>query len=67
MNPRDNDRLLTVPEAAEYLRLARQTLYNMVNRGEIPYLKAGRSLRFRKSDLDRWLSTGKRSPDPAVA
>lgn len=51
----DADRLFTLPEAATYLRLARQTLYNLVNRSEIPFLKAGRSLRFRKSDLDDWM------------
>lgn len=48
--------IFTATEAAGYLRLARQTLYNLVNRREIPFLKAGRSLRFRKADLDRWLA-----------
>lgn len=61
------DSLLTLPEAADYLRLAKQTIYNLVNRGEIPYLKAGRQLRFRKSDLDAWLESGAATPtaDPA--
>ncbi len=61
------DGLLTLPEAADYLRLAKQTIYNMVNREEIPYLKAGRQLRFRKSDLDTWLESSAATPDPASA
>lgn len=50
-----DDQLLTIHEACAYLKLARQTIYNMVNRGDIPYLKAGKALRFRKSALDAWL------------
>ncbi len=49
------DELLTINEAIEYLKLSRQTIYNMVSRGDIPFLKAGRQLRFRKSALDNWL------------
>ena len=52
MNP---DQLMTLEEAAAYLKLAHSTIYNMVNRDEIPFLKAGRQLRFRKSALDNWL------------
>lgn len=50
--------LLTPPEAASYLRKPLGTLYNLVNRKEIPFLKAGGSLRFRKSELDEWLLDG---------
>lgn len=49
------DRLLTVQEAADYLRFAVQTVYNKVNRGEIPCVKIGRTLRFRRADLDSLL------------
>lgn len=48
--------LLTLPEAAAYLRLARQTVYNLVSRRQIPFLRAGRQLRFRRTELDRWLA-----------
>jgi len=69
MNSKDADHhdvLLTLVEAADYLKLARQTLYNMVNRREIPFLKAGRQLRFRKSDLDGWLQESA-APEPEAA
>ena len=62
MNPASaevrGDPLFKIQEAAQYLRVARQTLYNLVNRKEIPFLKAGGSLRFRKSELDEWLLEG---------
>ena len=50
-----NDELLTLEEAMKYLKLARSTIYNMVGQGEIPFLKAGGRLRFRKSALDTWM------------
>ena len=46
--------LFTLPELIEYLKLSRSTIYNKVNSGEIPFLKAGGRLRFRKSAVDQW-------------
>ena len=37
--------LMTVPEAAEFLRLSRASLYNLMERGQLPYVKLGRSRR----------------------
>ncbi len=58
--------LLTPTEAASYLRKPIGTLYNLVNRKEIPFLKAGGSLRFRRSELDAWLldGAGRSTPEP---
>lgn len=49
------DRLLTAREAGRYLGFAEGTIRNKASRDEIPYVKLGRSLRFRKSELDRWI------------
>ena len=38
-----------------YLKLAEGTLRHRVMRGEIPYIKIGRSVRFAKKHIDRWL------------
>ena len=38
-----------------YLKLAQGTLRHRVMRGEIPYIKIGRSVRFGKKQIDRWL------------
>jgi excisionase family DNA binding protein len=46
--------LLTVQEAADYLGYAKGTVYQKVSKGEIPHVKLGRSVRFRRRDLDAW-------------
>lgn len=43
--------------AAAYLGISKSTLEKMrVNGGGPPFLKLGRSVRYRADDLDRWLS-----------
>ena len=46
--------LLTVQEAADYLGYAKGTIYQKVSKGEIPHVKLGRAVRFRRRDLDEW-------------
>lgn len=66
------DRLLTAEEAGKYLGLAEGTVRNKANRGEIPFERLGptpqHSLRFRKSELDRWIASesAKSAPDSAA-
>ena len=67
-NPTD---LLTTEEAGRYLRLSPRTLERYRVTGEGPrYLKIGRRVLYRKSDLDEWLknksrrSTSDPGPDP---
>lgn len=46
---------LKVPEVAEMLRLARNTVYQLVGEGEIPSVRIGRSVRVSRKELERWL------------
>lgn len=55
MTSNKNDPLLTVDGAAEYLGYKPNTIRNKVSLGEIPATKIGRTLRFRLSDLNRWI------------
>ena len=48
--------LLTVPEAAAYLRVKPRTIYQWVWRRRIPFCKAGAAVRFRRTELDVWLA-----------
>jgi excisionase family DNA binding protein len=53
-------RLLTAAQAARYLgRKSPQSLYHLVARREIPYVKHGRNLRFDRLELDRWIQEDK--------
>ena len=51
--------LLSAPEAAEYLGLRVQTLniWRVTGRYGLPYIKLGRLVRYRRSDLDAWLES----------
>jgi PTS system nitrogen regulatory IIA component len=49
------DKLLTLEEAKEYLRIKKVTLYKLVRSGNIPASKVGRQWRFKKDRIDNWL------------
>ena len=51
---------LTVREVAGYLRLKPLAIYRKVKAKEIPFKRAGRSLRFDKEEIDQWLKWGRR-------
>jgi len=51
-------RLLTVPEAAEYLSVTERFIRRLVAERRIPRQYVGRHLRFRIEDLDAWLDEG---------
>ncbi len=53
-----DDKLLTVKEAANVLRVARSTLYHLMELGELPSVHVGGSLRFRASDLRAYVAKG---------
>jgi len=51
-----DDRLLTPPETAEFLRTTVGVLKVWRSRGDgPPFVKVGRSVRYRWSALDRWV------------
>jgi excisionase family DNA binding protein len=47
----------TEKELSVYLRICRRQLYNWRMAGLIPYLKLGKAVRFRLSDVERVLET----------
>ncbi|MBS1723767.1 MAG: helix-turn-helix domain-containing protein [Armatimonadetes bacterium] len=49
--------VLTVAEAAHYLRVRPQTLAKMADDGELPAVEIDGKWRFLKSTLDEWLAT----------
>jgi excisionase family DNA binding protein len=57
VNP-DND-LLNIQEVAEMLNLAVPSIYGLVHRRQIPYIKRGKKLIFEKSQVEEWLKNGR--------
>ncbi len=47
---------VTVAEVAKRLRLSNMTVYRLINSGELPALRIGKSYRLREEDVDRYLS-----------
>lgn len=47
--------LLTVPEAAKFLRIGRNLAYELVARGDIPAVRLGRVIRVPRAGLEQWL------------
>jgi len=49
------EKLLTVEEIAEYLNLKPSTIYQWTHQGFIPYIKLGSRVRFRTTQIEKWL------------
>lgn len=55
----DGGALLTINQLSAYLQVPVQTIYAWRHEGMgPPALKAGRALRYRRSDIDAWLAAG---------
>ena len=52
--------VMNADQAAEFLHIAKQTLYSMTSRRKIPFYKNGKKILFRRGDLEEWLNSGKR-------
>ena len=58
------NKLLTRKEAAEYLGVSTQTLaiWKWSGRYPLPYVKIGRRIKYRQSDLDDFIQAGYNHP-----
>lgn len=63
-HPPPYKRLYTVPEAATYLGLSVHTLYTMVSKRRIPFVKVGRLTKFDLTVLDVWIKQNTVMPMP---
>ena len=55
LGTRDMETIYTIPEVAEYLKMSKSKVYEMVKTEQIPYIRIGRNVRIRESDLITWL------------
>ncbi|OAV72232.1 Helix-turn-helix domain protein [Bacteroidales bacterium Barb4] len=60
---------MNIDELREYLpdKPAKATIYGWVNNRQIPHHKGGKKLRFLQSEIDKWLSAGKRKSESELA
>jgi len=52
------EKYLTIEELAEYLKLADQTIRQLVLNHEIPFHKINEAIRFRVSEIEMWIDEG---------
>ncbi|MBU2862526.1 helix-turn-helix domain-containing protein [Reinekea forsetii] len=53
------DEILTLKEVADYLKLAEKTAYRLASEGKLPGFKVGGSWRFKREDIERWITQKK--------
>jgi len=55
-----DDKWISIEEAAEYLGVNKDSIRNWIKRDiEIPAHKIGKQWKFKKSELDEWVKSGK--------
>ena len=62
----NDDHYLTTDDLLDYLHVNLRTIYRLIKAGEIPAVRVGRQWRFRKRDIDAWLSGHKVGERPRV-
>jgi excisionase family DNA binding protein len=54
------EKLLTIDELAQFIRVSTRTIYRMLDDGELPFaIKLKGSWRFRENDVQVWLESHK--------
>ena len=61
MVKQDDDRWIGIEEASDYLGVTKDSIRNWIKREElsIPAHKIGKLWKFKKSELDEWVKSGK--------
>lgn len=59
--------ILTIREAADYLQVNERTLYRLANKGGVPAFRVASAWRFRKRDIDNWITEQSQTPPPKDA
>lgn len=49
-------KLLTITDLASLLQVSPQSIRKWIFQRSIPYVKVGRLIRFKPSEIDRWLN-----------
>ncbi len=54
--PFNADRLLTVADVAETMRVSNMTVYRLIKAGDLAAVRVGKSYRIKEDDVDRFLA-----------
>ncbi|RRB02060.1 DNA-binding protein [Larkinella rosea] len=62
----EEDKLITIHQAAEILDLSVTTIYGLVHRREVPHQKKRKRLYFSKPELLDWARSGRRKTNAEI-
>lgn len=54
------DQSMNISEVADYIKVAKSTIYGLTHKNTIPNYKIGKKLYFKKSEIDEWINSKKR-------
>ena len=55
-----DDRWMNIQDVSEYLGVSKDTIRNWIKKGSgIPANKIGKQWKFKRSELDKWVKSGK--------
>lgn len=57
-----SDSVMTVKEVADYLRVNQRTVYRLAVEGRLPGFKVGATWRFKRIDIDGWITAQSNQP-----
>ena len=55
----DNENWISITEAAEHLGVTKDSIRKWIKKTDIPAHKIGKLWKFKKSELDEWVKSGK--------
>lgn len=58
-----DDKWIGIEEAANFLGVTKDTIRNWIKKNNIPAYKIGKLWKFRKSELNEWVLSGKSALD----
>ncbi len=58
-----NDNWIGIEEASVYLGVTKDTIRNWIKKTDIPAHKIGKLWKFKRSELDDWVKSGKSALD----
>jgi excisionase family DNA binding protein len=56
--------VMTLREAAEYLKCHQTTMYRLIKRGELPAFRVGADWHLRRADFEEWIAQQERLLSP---
>ena len=59
MYERMDDKWVGIEEVAEYMDVTKDTVRNWIKKTDIPAHKIGKLWKFKKSEIDEWIKSGK--------